>query len=265
MGKKKYRHILGLSGGKDSTALAIYMRDKVPDMEYIFCDTYCELEETYEYLDKVESFLGKKIIRLTPEKTFKQYLEVYSNYLPSVQARWCTQKMKIFPYEDYVGDDYVYSYIGIRADENRDGYISDKTNITPVYPFKEDGLVLADVNKILDDSGMGLPDYYEWRSRSGCYFCFFQRPIEWVGLLERHPELFAKAEAMEKVHPETGTMFTWVEGRPLDYIRKNKESIKSKFLKREERRKTNVKARTLFELVHDTASPAERACVVCDL
>ena len=28
------RHLLGLSGGKDSSALAIYLRDKVPEMEY---------------------------------------------------------------------------------------------------------------------------------------------------------------------------------------------------------------------------------------
>ena len=33
------RHILSLSGGKDSTALALYMRDRVPEMEYVFCDT----------------------------------------------------------------------------------------------------------------------------------------------------------------------------------------------------------------------------------
>jgi tRNA(Ile)-lysidine synthase TilS/MesJ len=35
------RHILLLSGGKDSTALALYMRDHYPEigLEYVFCDT----------------------------------------------------------------------------------------------------------------------------------------------------------------------------------------------------------------------------------
>ncbi|MFZ1474384.1 MAG: phosphoadenosine phosphosulfate reductase family protein, partial [Anaerolineae bacterium] len=47
------RHIVSLSGGKDSTALAIYMRDRIPDVEYVFCDTGEELPETYEYLDKL--------------------------------------------------------------------------------------------------------------------------------------------------------------------------------------------------------------------
>ena len=44
------RHILSLSGGKDSAALAVYMRDRVKAMEYIFSDTRKELPETYEYL-----------------------------------------------------------------------------------------------------------------------------------------------------------------------------------------------------------------------
>ena len=43
------------------------------------------------------------------------------------------------------------------------------------------------------ESGLGKPSYYEWRSRSGCYFCFYQRKKEWVGLLENHPDLFEKA------------------------------------------------------------------------
>ena len=58
------RHLLGLSGGKDSSALAVYMRDKVPEMEYYFCDTGKELPEVYEFLDRLECFLEKPIIQL---------------------------------------------------------------------------------------------------------------------------------------------------------------------------------------------------------
>ena len=47
------RHILSLSGGKDSAALAIYMRDRVSDMEYIFHDTGKELPETYDYIARL--------------------------------------------------------------------------------------------------------------------------------------------------------------------------------------------------------------------
>ena len=198
-----------MSGGKDSTALAVYMRDRQPDMEYAFCDTKKELQETYDYLAKVEAYLGKPIVRLNDERGFDHWLEVYGNYLPSPQMRWCTRQLKIRPFERFVGDDAVISYIGIRGDENRDGYISSKPNITPRYPFKEDGITERDVYRILDESGLGMPDYYQWRTRSGCYFCFFQRKAEWLGLKDNHPQLFQDAKAYEKTDPDTGRRFTW--------------------------------------------------------
>ena len=107
--------------------------------------------------------------------------------------------MKIKPLEEWIGDDEVISYVAIRADEaNRKGYVSTKPNITTKFPFIEDDIDHAGVIKILDDAGMNLPEYYEWRTRSGCYFCFFQRKAEWVGLADKHPDLFAKAVAIEQ-------------------------------------------------------------------
>jgi 3'-phosphoadenosine 5'-phosphosulfate sulfotransferase (PAPS reductase)/FAD synthetase len=212
------RHVLGISGGKDSTALAIYMRDRVPNMEYFFCDTGAELQETYEYIDKVEVYLGKKIERLNPERSFDHWLQIFGNYLPSSRMRWCTRKLKIEPFENFVGTDPVVSYIGIRADENREGYISTKPNITPVFPFREDGIRLNDVYKILEKSGIGIPKYYDWRSRSGCYFCFFQRKAEWAGLKERHPDQYEQAKAYEKLDTITGERFTWNQKESLDEL-----------------------------------------------
>ena len=83
------------------------MRDRVPDMEYVFCDTDKELKETYEYLDKLEHFLGKKIVRLRDDRGFDHWLQVYGGYLPSSRMRWCTRMLKIKPFEKYVGDDPV--------------------------------------------------------------------------------------------------------------------------------------------------------------
>ena len=61
-------HIVNISGGKDSAALAVYVRTKYPEIhnlaDYVFCDTDCELEETYEYLETLEDYLGKRIQRL---------------------------------------------------------------------------------------------------------------------------------------------------------------------------------------------------------
>lgn len=207
------RHIVNLSGGKDSTALAIFLRDKIPQLEYLFCDTHKELPETYEYLDRLAAYLQRPITKLNAQRGFDHWLDMYGGMLPSARVRWCTRKLKIEPFEAYVGDDMVWSYVGIRADERRSGYISTKPNIHPVFPFKEFGLGIADVERLLETSGLGLPSYYEWRQRSGCYFCFFQRTGEWVGLKERHPELFELAKGYEK--ERGGEQFFWRQRESL--------------------------------------------------
>lgn len=262
--KSKVRHVCGLSGGKDSTALAIYMRDRVPDMEYFFCDTGAELPETYEFLDKLEAFLGKKIQRLNSGKTFDYWLELYSGYLPSPKARWCTKVMKLIPLENYLGEDECISYVGIRADENREGHLSKKPNIKAVFPFKEDGIVLADINRILSEAGIGLPKYYEWRSRSGCYFCFFQQKQEWMGLKNRHPELFEKAKKYEKIDPK-GKTFTWVAGQTLGDLEKDETSILRRAKERSDAKKE--KKETLFEIFggEKEEDEVEGGCDICHL
>jgi 3'-phosphoadenosine 5'-phosphosulfate sulfotransferase (PAPS reductase)/FAD synthetase len=128
---------MGLSGGKDSTALAILLHKEIPEMEYFFCDTHRELPETYEYLDRIKVRLGIHIEYLCAERDFDHWLALHGGYLPSPKRRWCTEQMKIRPLEKFVGEDEVISYIAIRADENRSGYISTKPNIKPVYPFQE--------------------------------------------------------------------------------------------------------------------------------
>lgn len=261
---KKTRHILGLSGGKDSTALAIYMRDKVPNMEYVFTDTGAELPETYEFLEKLEAFLGKKIVRLNAETAFDDLLERKNGYLPSPRARWCTVALKIVPFEKYVGDDDVYSYVGIRADENRSGYVSSKPNIKPVFPFKEAGITIKEVQAILDTAGVGLPKYYEWRSRSGCYFCFFQQRKEWVGLLRRHPDLYEKAKSYEKTQGDK--KFTWVEGSTLKDVERNADEIMRRADEKALKEEKNKKKLTLFEILNsETEDKNDQSCLICEL
>ena len=116
----------------------------------------------------------------------------------------------------------AYNYVAIRTDEDRVGYKPLKTvalrNIEPKYPFKEDGITETDVYRILEESGLGLPEYYKWRTRSGCYFCFYQRKAEWVGLMENHPDLFELTKGYEKINQETNEKFTWSQGESLTEI-----------------------------------------------
>ncbi|OKJ72200.1 phosphoadenosine phosphosulfate reductase family protein [Streptomyces sp. CB02460] len=270
---QKVRHVLGISGGKDSSALAVYMRNRVPEMEYFFCDTGAELPETYEYLNRLEAALGKSIVRLNADRDFDHWMEVYQGTLPSPQMRWCTKNLKIKPLEDWVGDDKVISYVAIRADENRIGYVSTKPNIEAVFPFREDGIDKDGVMRILEEAGIGLPDYYEWRTRSGCYFCFFQRKHEWVGLKERHPELFERAiEYEEKVRYRHTAMqgrdYTWSQGESLQELIERKDEIEAKHQAALERAAKRIKPnRPLLEVLTDAldSDDDEAGCSVCHL
>jgi hypothetical protein len=267
------RHVLGISGGRDSAALAIYMRDRVPEMEYFFCDTGSELPETYEYLQRLEAILGKRIVRLNPEKNFDHWLWVYQGTLPSPQMRWCTKMLKIKPLEAWIGDDPAITYIAIRADEKREGYISHKPNISAKFPFKEDGVDKAGVMRILEDGGVGLPSYYEWRTRSGCYFCFFQRKSEWVGLEERHPDLFERAVAYEdKVSFEQSAMegrkYTWSGKETLRELVARKDEIKARAESRAARPVPTSGDGRLIELLpmlDADEEDDEAGCLICHL
>ena len=265
------RHVLSLSGGKDSAALAIYMRDKVPQMEYIFSDTGKELPETYEYLERIEDYLGRRVNRLNAELGFDHWYEVYGGMIPSNHRRWCTKMLKLKPFEEWVGDDPVKNYVGLRADEKRSGYISHKTNITPVYPFQEDGLKLADIEEILRVSGVGMPLYTAWgRTRSGCFFCFYQQKIEWVRLKERHPDLFEAAKAYEKPFEGSGNTFTWIEREPLADLERPErmEAIKEEHARRQTAKESSSADLTLAEVYRRRQSQDNiegDGCLICTL
>lgn len=367
----KVRHVLGISGGKDSAALAIYMKKNYPelDIEYYTSDTGRELDETYKLIDNLEVFLGKKITRIaatkeSPEQPFDHFLKMYGGYLPSASTRWCTKKLKLEPFEKFVGDDLVISYVGIRGDEEREGYISKKNTIQSIFPFRkniwsedviskflananiqniiglfdkveltektdrlrelilmpisasftqsnklnqildlgtkefnrlvfaylktttytlsheenfplvenEDVLVKKDIFDILETSGVGVPGYYKEiefgingkkgtyaRSRSGCFFCFYQQKIEWVWLYEQHPDLFAKAMEYEK------DGYTWSEEALSDLIKPERlAKIKEEYIKRTERIKVKKENSSpyLVDILDDSDSEGCASCFI---
>lgn len=367
---KKVRHVLGISGGKDSAALAIYMKDNYPelDIEYYTCDTGKELEETYELIKNLEVYLGKKIIELrgaenSHEDPFDHYLKMFGGYLPSSNSRWCTKKLKLDPFENFVGNDPVISYVGIRGDEEREGYISKKPTIQSIFPFRKniwsedvitkvlshnnisllvdfadaytnetthkriseilhrsinssftiqdkakllldtdtklfnkivfqflqtthyplakethfpltentDVLVRQDIFDMLESSGVGVPAYYKEvnfeingikstyaRSRSGCYFCFFQQKIEWIWLYEQHPDRFKKAMEYEK------DGYTWLQNETLaELIMPDRvASIKEEYIKRTERNNNNIQSPYLLDILADAESEGCASCFI---
>lgn len=364
------RHVLGISGGKDSAALAIYMKGKYPNLniEFYNTDTGCELAETDLLINRLEAYLGGiqrlRAAKDSPEPTpFEHFLKASGNFLPSPQQRWCTQKMKLAEMERFVGNTPAISYVGIRGDEDREGYVSTKPNIQSIFPFRkniwsidvlitalhknnidkfsqiylsitpedikrdikkilnhpitkqfyyvrkanalidldvklfnkaifeflkgtdypvgklsdfplidnDDILVREDIFRILEDSGVGIPAYYKPiefevegkkgtynRSRSGCYFCFFQQKIEWIWLYEQHPDLFAKAMEFEK------DGYTWNQNESLsDLIKPERiRQIKLDAIKKQEVKRAKGSGK-LVDLFEDPEDDNDAFCANC--
>ena len=271
------KHVLGISGGKDSAALAVYMRQHHPelDIDYFFTDTGKELPEVYEFLGRLEGLLGKPILYLNPDRDFDHWLKQFNYFLPSPQTRWCTRQLKLRPFEQWVKPMLasglkVYSYVAIRADEEfRNAYNSKHENLIIKLPFKEEGIDKAGVHELLEISDLGLPKYYEWRTRSGCTFCFYQQKIEWVGLFERYPEDFEKAMAYEKTALENDSPFTWSEGESLaelsrpERIEQIKKDHARKVEKLKARRPENPLRPNTESIDMDDLYGQAKVCIAC--
>lgn len=274
------KHVLGLSGGRDSAALAVFMRQSFPelDIEYFFTDTGKELPEVYEFLGRLEGFLGKEILRLNPERDFDFWLREYGNFLPSARTRWCTRQLKLRPLEKWLKPDLelgtrVYSYVAIRADEpERIGMHATHANLEIKFPFREHGVDRAGVIDLLGSSGLGLPAYYRWRSRSGCTFCFYQQKIEWVRLKEEHPAAFEEAKRYEKTALDNGSPFTWSDRESLAELERPmriaeiKADYDARIAREQARRWTNpLRAGLDGNEIDEAYGTAEVAatCVIC--
>jgi hypothetical protein len=290
---KRERYIIPISG-KDSLATAIWQRAFAPDLpyEFVFNDTRAELPDTYEWLDRVEARLGIKI-----ERIGKCLREIIQNHgiLPSVRTRFCTKDAKIRPMNRFIGKDHATVYFGLRADEpERVGAFASK-KLLPKYPLREAGIGLATVYRLVGEKGLmpptffwerlwnevvrqvgepkEMPDWmkarvFAWRSRPNCFFCFFQRRYEWVGLLWHHPDLFAEAEQIEATTgngPEVrrSNGIHWIaEDYPLSRIRENAEAI---FKKRVEVVCRLIDSGRQMDLFADSIDEMESGATSCGL
>jgi hypothetical protein len=248
------RHIIPISG-KDSLATAIVQMGNHPDLpyEFLFNDTYAELPETYAWIDKVEDFLKKPIQRVGLD--LKSYI-INKKTLPSPRSRFCTAAAKIDPMKKmFQPGEEATIYYGIRADEAaRATGIRKRKGVTLLseYPLVTLGLGIEDVYALLDKHGLRPPFFFwqsiydavceqfpnavgilekmpewerngllSWRSRSNCYFCFFQRQYEWIGLLEHYPDLYWSAAEIEESTVEwrdNKKMFTWRRDMTLRHL-----------------------------------------------
>lgn len=242
------RHIIPISG-KDSACTALVQTAREPGLpyEYMFNDAGSELPETYAWLSTLEKATGWSIERIPGDLEGRI---ARKGILPSSRVRFCTELEKLKPAARFMGGGPVQMYYGIRADEQRVGARL-PPNAKANFPLVDLGIDLRGVWTILAAKALlppsffwpslyyrvcemlgGSPDWLEpWefrmlfagRSRSNCYFCFFQRQYEYLWLHETHPDLFWRACWIERRTGAAG--FTWRQGYYLDELLSKRDKI----------------------------------------
>ncbi|RYZ49973.1 MAG: hypothetical protein EOP49_15020 [Sphingobacteriales bacterium] len=204
------RVIIGLSGGADSTVVALFaaldLAPNYPNIEYVFTDTKAEPDSCYQTLTKIENITGIRINRITPNKGLFELIDHYNGFLPSPRQRWCTRELKLKPILANMNlQGNVISLAGIRSDEPDREWLtlsySLESESKTAFPFVDLGVTRERVFHILSRTSIGVPSSYYYRSRSGCFSCPFFRTSELIGTVLANPAEFALGEAAERLCP----------------------------------------------------------------
>lgn len=191
-------HVVGLSGGKDSTAMALRLAEMEPrDYTYICNETGDEMPEMLAHWAKLESMLGKAIVKVRSERDLNDEIEK-QGMLPSVFARWCTRILKIEPTIKFMESlpDGSVLYVGLRADEEpRRGIYGEDMLID--FPMRRWGWDESAVWSYLDSRQVCIP------ARTDCARCPYQRLGEWRDLYTNHRTIYMHAVQQEKKHGAT--------------------------------------------------------------
>lgn len=204
-------HVVALSGGKDSTAMALRLAEIEPrPYVYICTPTGNEPPEMFAHWRHLAELLGTPLTPVVGGTLVGLITQQHA--LPNWRQRWCTRRLKIEPYAAWLAQHGpAVSYVGLRADEEeREGgdYLA-VPDVTMRFPMREWGWGLADVQAYLAERGVTIP------TRTDCQLCFFQRLGEWYTLWKDDPEAWALGESMEAL---TGHTFrspsrdTWPAG-----------------------------------------------------
>jgi len=237
----KSRVIVSTSGGKDSAASALFLRELGIPFDAVFLDTGWEARETYDYLrGPLTEALGpirwlRAEVELPPEKEvyaleLEGMLGHYSAMvrtclkkimLPARQVRWCTQSTKVEPMHRWLDglDEDVVSVVGIRADESEarksmtEWEWSDKLDRWTWRPII--AWTLDDVIAIHARHGIAPnPLYLKGASRVGCWPCIFARKSEIRFLADHDPNRLAVIRRLEEIVLMIGNARSVACGKP---------------------------------------------------
>jgi 3'-phosphoadenosine 5'-phosphosulfate sulfotransferase (PAPS reductase)/FAD synthetase len=212
---------VGISGGKDSTALLLWAvhESGIPKDKLIatFCDTGNEHELTLAYVQMLSEKVFP-VITIKPDLDFYELANKKKRF-PSPKARFCTTELKMKPSRDFVwklkeeGKDLLLMS-GVRAAESLERsklpqYEWDNYYGLPVYR----PLLSWTIQMVWDQhKKYGLtpnPLYAAGMAMVGCYPCIMSRKEELGKIAQVWPERFMSMAEKEKEVPSANNISTF--------------------------------------------------------
>lgn len=200
-------HVIPVSGGSDSKAMALILTALFPKIRFVFVftDTLAEESATYKEFDQISDWCGRSVIKIKPTYGLYDLIEKYGGFIPSGQARYCTRILKISQLDQWLEKYFkgivnnIHLYVGIRIDEDRFGHLTDSdATIQMQLPFIDLNIGRSQVYGLLAATA-GISPVYKHSSRSSCGCCFFKRNSERVMQCVESNAEFQKAAKYEKL------------------------------------------------------------------
>lgn len=198
------RVVAGMSGGKDSTAMALWLREHGIEFEGVFCDTGWEADVTYEYVRETLEPMFGPIRWLQSDKGGLADIAKSKGMFPSRMRRWCTQELKVYPIRDYLrGLDFEpVSAVGIRAGESKARSRMGEWEFNDTYDADVWRPLIAwteqDVIDIHTRHGIAPnPLYLRGAQRVGCWPCIMSRKKEIAHIADHDPARIDTIRALE--------------------------------------------------------------------
>ena len=224
------QYIASMSGGKDSTAMALYLMEQGIEFDPLFYDTGWEHPAVYEYIENdLPRILGKPVRAIEgrvydldeeTEQIAREFearlgrrsamvrLCLHKGMFPSRIRRWCTQELKIKGLKKALKDyDAPVNCVGVRAGESEarsklpERELSTSLDCMVWRPILS--WTKADVIAIHNRHGIA-PNrlYLLGAERVGCWPCIFSRKSEIRFIADNDPERIAILAGLERVVAE---------------------------------------------------------------
>ncbi len=205
------KHIISFSGGKDSTAMLLRMKELNMKIDkIIFGDCGLEFPEVYDFVDKMEKIIGMKITTVKTDKTFDEmfhkkiskgkYKGQIRGFPFVVTPCWIQRDLKVRQMEKLQkSDDCVY--LGINHDERHRIQKDPTRKIKKLkYPLIEWKWGSRECLEYLRKKKM-MPPIYKLFERTGCWLCPYQPLLSLKILYLYYPDLWEKLKKYEKACP----------------------------------------------------------------